>query len=654
MSIIVIVALAVFSPALDFGFVSWDDDFHVYDNPFLNPATLENTLHFWTESYKRLYVPLTYSVWSFLASLSQSTGGELNPRIFHAANIILHILSSLLVFGILRTVLTHGFRNNKNDGNIKDDFTVDSAALFGALLFGLHPIHVEPVAWVTGMKEMLSGFLSLIAVREYLAFAISSKTRLTGDKQNPSPGSFGPKRKNFHYAAATAAFLMAVLSKPVAVILPLIALIIDRWIIKRPFRESVLPVAVWLFASALFALIATSAQQAGTLLTGSPIWARPLIAGDAISFYLYKLVWPLQLGIDYGRSPDFVMRHWWFYATWLLPAALAAAIYFVKKREPFLACAGIIFVSLLPLLGFVEFFIQYRTTVFDHYFYFPFLGISILSSWLYANHKSTPVTVFAFVIICLLGVRSYQQVSTWKDDITLYTNAIKVNPLSDMANYNLGNKFRKIGRLDDAIYYYKKTIEIDPLSNKAQNNLGLTLEKLGRLSEAVYHYRKAVDIFPGEAASLNNLGTILTKSGKTGEAVTLLRKAIGIRPDYEEAHNNLGVALEKSGKFDEAIAHYNAALKINPGYGNAHNNLGVALETIGKLDEAIKHYKEAIRLLPNDPNSHSNMGIALTKIGEYEKAVSHFRRALGIMPDFAFAKQQMEIAIAKRDQQLKH
>ena len=639
-AVLLVSTLALFLPVIGHNFVSWDDGMFIYENPLITSPSPENIFHFWKESYEGLYIPIAATIWSLLAWLSGYMPAKpygVNPSLFHSASLIVHLLSVFTIFSILKMLLTRGFDGKDNNLDDRDFFQINLSAGAGALIFAIHPLQVETVAWASEIKDLLCGLFSFLAIREYLAFAFASKHEK------------GSGIKNRHYIVACIMFLLALLAKPAAVIVPLVLLILDYSAVKRSLKDIAVSLAGWFITAALAAVMAKTVQQGVTLLSSTPLWAKPFIAGDALAFYLYKLALPLQLGIDYSRYPGYVMQQWWFYATWIVPVAVAIGIFLIKKREVWLVSFGIFIAALLPVLGFVSFLFQSRSTVADHYLYMPMLGVALAVSWLVFKHHTKTIGMVCALVIILFGLRSATLLPVWKNETKLYLNALKVNPTSNMASFNLGNSFRNSGKFNEAIYYYKKIIEREPLSSNAQSNLGLTLEKMGKLNEAVYHYKKAIAIPPDSAITRNNLGAALTKLGKNEEAVTQLRKAISIRPNYDEAHNNIGVALERIGKPNEAIENYKTALKINPGYGNAHNNLGVALETAGKLDEAIKHYQEALRLMPNDPNSHTNMGIALTKKGEYEKAIPHFRTALRLRPDFAFAKEQLEIAKAKHD-----
>ena len=604
-TVLILATLAVFWPAHNYGFVSWDDNFHVYENPYLNPATFDNMLHFWRESYKTLYIPFTYTAWSILAWLSyylsiDGAMGGLNPALFHTANIFLHMLNTLIVFSILSLLLTHGFGEAASRKEPKPP--VEIAAGVGALIFAVHPIHVEPVVWVTGMKGLLSGLFSLLALREYLFYAIASKKGDAG------------RGVKLRYIAASAAFVAAMLSKPVAVVIPLVAFILDRWAINRTFKVSAAALAPWFVAAFLFAMLTRSVHQGGFELISVPLWAKFFIAGDTLAFYLYKLVFPLQLGIDYGRNPDYLLQHWWLYLSWLVPLALLGGILLLKRRTPSLASFGIFAASLFPVLGFVTFLFQYYSTAADRYAYLSVLGLSLIVSSVFLNRYTKPVAAFCLAAVVLFGIRSSQQVPTWQNETALYTNALKVNRYSVVSHTNLGNRLRKDGKL----------------------------------AEAAIHLKKAIKIRPDYMYAHNNLGIILSKQGKQNEAIQLFEKTVKTWPRFANAYVNLGIAMLAQGKTADSIANFTKALKITPGSANAHANLGVALAKQGNLDDAIAHYHTALQIRPQDEMTHINLGVAYVKKGNYTDAITNFSDALKIRPDSPLAKKYLGMARSKQ------
>ena len=512
-SLLILLTLAVFWPVNSFEFVTWDDGLHVYENQYLNPPNIGNTLHFWKEAHEGLYIPLTYTAWAALAWLSQHMPADpygLNPRLFHIANLTVHILNTLVVFSILRMLLSHGFKESENADGITDPSKVEIAAVLGALIFALHPVQVESVVWITGMKDLLCGLFSFLAIREYLAFAFASKG---------AGGAGTAGRKNLHYILACAAFLLALLSKPTAVIVPLAALILDRWAVKRPLKESATALVGWFMVALVFAIATRTIQESGAVMVAVPLWARPFIAGDALAFYLYKLIFPLELGIDYGRGPDYVLEQWWGYVTWLVPFSLAAGTLILKRRGPILVSMGIFTAALLPVLGILSFTFQNHSTVADRYLYMPMLGVAMAASSVFLHQKTKYVAAIFGLIIVLLAARSSIQERTWRDNAALYNNAIKVNSTSGFMHFNMGTLLANEKKWDAAVYHLKKGIELQPWNAKIHDNLGVALASQGKLDEAIGHFNKA----------------------------------LSIRPDYELARQNLGIALEEKRRFNEAL-----------------------------------------------------------------------------------------------------
>ena len=564
--LLIIVTLAVFWPVHNYEFIGWDDDKWVYNNRYLTQPSIENTLHFWKEPHIGLYLPVTGTALSALASLSQKFPAEpygLNPGLFHTANLLVHILSVLVVFGILRLLLRHGFRESK-DKNDDDGVSIELAAGVGALIFAIHPVQVETVAWISELKDLLCGLFSFIAIKEYLAYAIASKSGIKGGA------------KNGHYAIASAALILALLSKPAAVIVPLVALILDRFAIKRDFKKSAVALIGWFIVAGVFAIVAKTVQQSGYVIVSPPLWARPFIAGDALAFYLYKLVFPLQLGIDYGRNPDYVLGQWWLYATWFVPAALLMEIWILKRRVPLLVSFGLFTASLLPVLGFTPFLFQNQSTVADHYLYIPMLGVTLCVSWLFMNLRGRPARLIVLPVIALLFIRSSLLVPTWKDELSLYTNALKVNPASFTSNNNMGILLANKGKAAEAITYYKNALNIRPGQPDVYNNLGVVLKNSGRLEAAALQFKKAIENRSGYAKAHNNLGKVLADLGKQKEAVYHFKQAALFWPDNPAPHDNLGVVLARQGNFTEAVAHFTEALKIKPDYEPARKHLEIA------------------------------------------------------------------------------
>jgi tetratricopeptide (TPR) repeat protein len=621
--------------------VQWDDYGNIVENPYLNPAR-PDVLYFWKKPYEGLYIPLTYTVWAALAGFSQGSGthgdsGGLDPELFHLANLALHLLSVLVVFAILWKLVRS-----------------DWGACAGALLFALHPVQVEPVAWITGMKDVLAGFLSLVAVWQYLGYstATSSSAKVTDESAKASAekgDTLNPGQKGYHYVLATLAFLLALLAKPTAAVVPLAAWLLDYWILRRSVSRRTLVLLGWTVLAVPFIAFAKLTQPDTAMKFIAPVWARPLVAGDALAFYLYKLVWPLWLGPDYGRSPEWVLQQRWIFVSWIVPCGLAVLIWLRKEWRPWLvASLGVFFVGVLPASGLIPFVFQSISTVADRYLYFSMLGPALAVAWLLSQYHGRLVVVGCVLMLGLLGVRTASQTQVWRDTMTLFTQASAVNPQSWTAHYNVGMALVGQGNLEEGIGHYRRALQIDPESARTQNELGIALARQGKVSEAIESYQQALRLLPGFALPHYNLGNLLKGQGKLTEALRHYQEAVRIDPDFLAAHNNLAVALVEGGNSEEAIQHFRRVLEINPLDSGAYYNLGNALAERGELEEAIKHYRRALQINPAYAEAQKVLGRISVQQGKLEEAIQQFRRSLEIDPKDADAHNSLGITLVMR------
>ena len=528
------IVLLCFWPVCSHCFLIYDDDIHVSRNPHFRPNVGPNVGRFWRKPYEGLYVPVAYTVWGAAVALTSEPGpdgAEHDPRVFHALNLLAHLLSTLVVLALMRSLLS-------------DDW----AALAAALLFALHPLQVEPVAWVSGFKGLLAGLLALVAVRQYLIFA-----RTEGK---------GPW---LHYALAAAAFVLAILSSPGAVVAPLLAGVLALTLLRRPVRRTVLELLPWLVLAAPIAVITKLSQPDVKIDFTAPLWQRPLIAGDAIAFYLSKLSLPLWLGPDYGRTPQLVLEQPAIWITALTPAALAALLVWKCRRRWALAAAGVFLAALLPVLGLVPFAFQNVSTVADRYVYVAMLGPALALGWFVKQHRGRRALVVCVLLLGTLGVLSAVQVHRWSDTVTLFEHALTVNPRSAVSHVNLGVKAQRDGDFAAAIDHYEQALTIDPAQLEAHYNLGTMEHKAGRLGRALFHFSAAVAAHPSHSGSRYALAFVLEKLGQLDEAAehyTTLLDLTGHRRDL--VYYRLGEVRRRQHRLADAAQLYEKALAANP------------------------------------------------------------------------------------------
>jgi hypothetical protein len=455
--VIVVVTLLAFCRLFAADFSCWDDIINIQKNPLLNPPSLQSLQFYWSHSSYGLYVPVTYTVWLAIAAVSRVQtpdvyGATLNPWIFHLANIVVHVCTAVMVYQLLRRL-----------------FDAPIAAMFGALLWAIHPVQVETVGWISGMKDLLAGCFGVAALWRYVVHVQS---------RPPDANPWVPDW------IATIALLLAVLSKPSAMMVPAMAFVIDAMLIGRGLRRAFQSTAVWFVLELPLAIVARVAQDVSDLAP-VPLWARPFIAGDAIALYLAKLVVPFNLAVDYGRRPWQLMHSPMLWLTSIATLLLAVLLLIARKRAPWLAASGLVFLlPLLPVSGLAMFQFQYMSTTADHYLYLAMLGPAIAIACLIKHVPSRVTYSFATVIVLLLSIRTVHQSGFWLNDEALFRHTLDVNPNSFMAHNNLGNFYLLHGAIPTALDEYRKSIELNEDYVYPYQNLAGQLEAMGEISEA--------------------------------------------------------------------------------------------------------------------------------------------------------------------------
>ena len=505
-----LVALIVYLPALRFPFFPfWDDDIHVHANPHLANLSWESVRAFWSAPYQQLYIPLTYSAWAGLAALSRwwdgqpVSAGALNAAWFHGANILVHTVSTALVFVILQ-------RSLKKLAPAADALRAGFAALLGAIFFALHPLQVEPVAWISGLRDVLGGCLGLAALVVLLGSNASSVPR---------------------WAAATLLFVLSLAAKPAGVALPLVAGLLAAfcygWKPARLARE----LGPWLLVGVIWVFVTSNAQWAADLARDLvPLWMRPLVAGDALAFYMAKTVWPAGLSADYGRAPDIARGAGWLWWMWLGPAALAAVLVAVKPLRIYLLPFAIFAAALLPTLGLVPFNFQVVSTVADRYAYLALLGPALALAMVTARTKHAWIAACAAAVVVALGVMTFLRLPLWSEDVKLFASTLAENPHSWKAMHNYASALDDRGRTAEAEGLMREVISRRPDSAEAQNDLGVMLWKLGRREEAAQATQRALQLRP-TAGAAKNLATMEAEMGDRAGQIAALREAIRLDPN---------------------------------------------------------------------------------------------------------------------------
>lgn len=648
--VLIVLSLIVFWQTTTFEFV-WDDEkSHLTKNPYLDKPS-----YLWTTSYDGLYVPVSYTIWGFLRPLGQKPSCKdisFDPFVYHLANIILHILNGFLVFGFLRLILRNPW-----------------AALGGALLFLLHPIQVESVAWVSEFRGLLGTFFGLSALYLYL---------IAGRKESPLQ-----KRFALYYASSMVLFILALLSKPSAVVIPVFASLFDIFYFKRSVKHTIIRIFPFLLATLPIILITRSAQSQNMGAVATPIWIRPFIWMDAINFYLGKIIYPLSLANSYARTPGAVMSKGLLYIEWLAPLSLAYILWRLRKSFPVLGLSFLVFlIGFLPVSGLIQFTFQKWSTVADRYIYLSMSGTALAFAYVLSRVRRKVVWILSAGLIVFWGGWSHtKQTPVWRDSLTLWNHCLQVTPMEAKAYINRGNVFKNMKEYHRAIGDYDKGIEIDPQSEEGYFNRGLVLAQLREFSKAISDYNKAIEIDPRDEDTYINRGNVFKDMKEYHRAITDYDKALEINPQYAEAFYNKGVVFAQLKEYRKAIRTFSKAIEINSRFADAYYNRGLVLgelkeyskaledfskaleinpkashvyirkgdvyKNLEKYAEAVRNYGKAIEISPNNANAYFSRGVALTQLKKYEEAIRDYSKALAIRPGYLEAHHNRGVVFAQ-------
>jgi tetratricopeptide (TPR) repeat protein len=603
---LVIVTAAAYYPAWHGGPL-WDDDAHLTRESL---RSLEGLQRIWFDvGATQQYYPVVHSAfWLFHRLWGDQTLG------YHLVSIVLHATSAFLFAVLLARLAIPG-------------------AVLAGFIFAVHPVHVESVAWMTELKNTLSGALYLGAALLLLGF---DRTRARAP-----------------YALALALFVLALLSKSVTATLPAAMLVVYWW--KRGrlrWTGDVVPLVPFFVLGVGAGLFTAWVERAHIGAEGAAFGfstaERALIAGRAIWFYLGKLVWPGDLIFVYPRwQVDAAV--WWQHLFPIGAAALVIALWLLRTRSRAPLAAMLLFIgTLFPALGFFNVYPFIFSFVADHFQYLASLAIiALASAWLtIAARRASWLRAAGAAVVVVAAVLTWQQSRQYADAATLYRTTLEANPSAWMAHVNLGYlALRSIppGRggdapvehrpaLEEAAGRFRAALRIKPDIPQAHNNLGTALMRLGRLDEADAAYQRAVALAPGDAEVRHNFGVLLERLGRHEEAAGQAREAIRLAPDRAAPHATLADALQSLGRLEEAVDAYRQAIALNPSDAEAHVNLGSALGRLGRTEEAAAEFSAALSLNPNSVEARRNLGIAFLRSGKTDEGLALFREAVRLSP----------------------
>ena len=593
------VAVVLFWPATAYDFVNFDDDVYVSGNPVVKQGLTPVSVRWaFTTVHENYWIPLTWL--SYMAD-SQFLGA--GPRGYHATNLLLHALNGSLFFLVFLRLTGAA-----------------APSLLAALLFAVHPLRVESVAWITERKDLVSTLFWLLGIGAYARYA-------------RRPGWA-------RMAAVTLCMLAGLMAKPMVVTFPITLLLLDVWPLRRLEAGTVeagrLISEKWpLFVlSAVFAFLTWHNQSAMGSVEGLhafPLSARLLIPWTNLLFYIEKAVWPVGLRVVYPDTQVVVLPR----LVLALAVGIGLTVVAVRARS---ACPHLLFgwlwfvATLLPVIGIVRVGLVYLA---DRFTYVPLAGLMVAFSW--EIHRRLG-RLRVFPLLAALGLLSLAAVTrhilpAWTDSFALFERVLRFEE-SAIAYNNLGQAEESQGRLDEALADYRHAVALRPWHADAWANAGNVLRKQGHYEEAVKAFNRALQLQyeSGRAKTQNLLGIAYLAWGRFPEAVACFEQSLRRLPHLTDTRFNLAVALLRSQRPDDALPHLIEVSRMDPRDAQTRFLAAQVLVQRGAAADALPYFEIACRLAPGNADYRAGLASALLALGHRYEGIAQYRQAIAASP----------------------
>jgi protein O-mannosyl-transferase len=612
---LVLATVLAYQPAWN-GKILWDDAAYLI---YPHLRSLHGLFRLWTEpGVTQQYYPMMSTVFW----IEQKLWGD-SILGYHLVNILLHATSAFLLLKILRALQI-------------------PAAGMAAAIFALHPVQVESVAWISELKNTLSGVCYFGSALAYLQF---DRTRTKGA-----------------YSGALALFAVGLMAKTVIATLPAALLVVFWWQRgKLSWKQHVLPLIPFFCAGVGAGYVTSWIEREFIGAEGAAynfsLVERSLIAGRAFWFYLGKLYWPADLIFSYPRW-KINAAVWWQYLFPFAAVVTLGALWVLRRYGRGPLAAMLYFVgTLFPALGFVNVFVFKYSFVADHLQYLACVGPIVAASvgihaifrWLGGRRLIWENSLCA-MLLAVLCILTWRQSRMYTDIETLWYTTIERNPDCWLAQNDLGALLYDQGLVNQAIVRFRSSLAIQADNAEAQNDLGAAFDKKGLVDEAIIRFRKALASRPNFSEAHCNLGNCLLRKGKSEEAILEFRKAVAIRPDFPGLHFTLGAALLQKGDVNEAAIEFERTVELQPEDDQAHYNLGITLRQRGQWEDAILEFQKAVAIRPDFAEAQNNLGNCLLQTGRADEAVAPLKKALALHPDYGPAHYNLGNAFLRKGQ----
>jgi tetratricopeptide (TPR) repeat protein len=560
-AVIIGVTFFAFSPSLKNGFTNWDDEGYVVENPDIKGCTLHNVAKIFSSTYISNYQPLT-----MLTYMAEYRFFQLDPAVYHWTNVLLHITNCLLVFALI-----YGLSGKRPVG------------LVVALLFAVHPLRVESVAWIAERKDVLSAFFYFLSLLSYLRYKKNSKKKF--------------------YGFCLLSLMLSLLSKPVAVSQPLVLLLIDYVNNRKIDRNNLFEKIPFFVVAILFAALTILTQKSpGPITEYSSLSAitRFCTPFFGIVFYLVKTIVPFHLSALYPFSArldgslNLLPK-----ASFFIIIGIAGVIYHYRRSRKLVFCSLFFLITLLPMLQIIR---VGDAMVAERYTYIPMLGVYYFFIELFGylirgnllDNKTVKGLLFIALGLYLIGFTflTRERCGVWNNSFTLWNDVINKFPCA-VAYTHRGLAYSEVRENNLAILDFSQAITLDPNYAPAYNDRGVAYKDNGEFDRAIEDYTHAIGLYPRYAKAFANRGIAYKNKGDNAHAIEDYTRAIALDSKFAPAYNNRGVAYNSQGDHDQAIEDLSQAIMLNPDYAMAYYNRALAFKAKGDDGRALTDFSKA-------------------------------------------------------------
>jgi len=626
----------------------FDDSFYITINENVNRGfsieSIKWAFHFLQKDDRYYWHPVTW-----LSHMADCQFFGLNAGIHHLVNVLFHAINAVLLFLLFRLMTGAVWRS-----------------AFLAMLFAIHPVNVDTVAWIAERKNLLSTTFWLLTMLAYLRYT-------------KAPGSS-------RFVPVVIFFILGLLSKPMLITVPFALLLLDYWPLGRirlsveeqPRKKKdkqgitfygsmkergidkvlIEKIPLFMLSFAMVCLTSTSLKNTGNTVNTTILPMTMRLQNAIVSYvtYVLKMIWPAGLSV-YHPFPNSIPPAQVFVSLAILVIITASVIYFIKKT-PFLFVGWFWYLgTLFPAIGLVQGGLWPAYA--ERWAYVPYIGLFLIISW--GGHEiltrfrlgkviSAVTAISIFIIFSLL---TFKQIGYWKDDRTLFSHNLEVDPYNAVAQHNLGLTYardKEKKNIEKAIYHYQEALKIRPRLADVYFDMGMAYYNLDKMDDAIICLKKSIEINPCIYQNPHyNLGIIYYEKNDLNNAFYHFHEAIRNIPDNLDILNRIGIMFAKNGKIDDAMGCFQMMLQKDPQYKNLHNNMGNVFLLKNDNMNAVEEFRKEIRLYPKNTDAYINLGNAYMKAGNKDDAIRSYRQALAQDPSSKKAQMMLQAAMHNKE-----